>query len=315
MRFKQKIGIFGYGSQGRAHALNLRDAGYNVIVANKKNDIYARQIKKDKFKIYNFQAVAKEADVIFILLPDYLHKKIFENFIYKYSKKSTIIIIAHGYSIYFEEIKIDKKFNWYMLAPRYPGIILRDKFIKNKKILNFHSVIYQESKKFEKIFKNVVKNINYILDKKYRISFKEETELDLFIEQYTIPKIISTIEESFEFLVKKGFNPVTTLTDIHASGEISELLYKSRKIGIHQIWKKIASPTCRYGIFRELKRYNTQSSYIKMNKVLKNIKNGNFNKSLNNEFKKNLKNLNKFDQKNNKSFFYKTLRTINKNYL
>ena len=77
---KKKIGIFGYGSQGRAHALNLRDSGNEVLIANVK-DKYSKIAIKDKFKIHSFEYVAKRSDIVFFLLPDHLHKKIYEDII------------------------------------------------------------------------------------------------------------------------------------------------------------------------------------------------------------------------------------------
>ena len=114
------IGIFGYGSQGRAHALNLRDSGNEVLVAN-VNDKYSKRAYKDKFKTYSFNSVAKKSDIIFLLLPDHLHKKIYNEVIKKNLKIGSTIIIAHGYSLYFNEIKISKNYNWFLLAPRLPG--------------------------------------------------------------------------------------------------------------------------------------------------------------------------------------------------
>tara|TARA_B100000963_G_scaffold289850_1_gene259479 strand:+ start:10690 stop:11622 length:933 start_codon:yes stop_codon:yes gene_type:complete len=308
-----KIGIFGYGSQGRAHALNLRDSGFNITIANKKNDKFAKQILKDGFKINSFNDVAKSSDVIFILLPDHLHKKIFDEIIFKNARKNTVIIVAHGYSLYFQEVKINKDYNWYLLAPRYPGLILREKFLRNEKSNVFFSTIFQRDKKKGKIFKNIALKLKYKINSEYKISYEEEAKLDLFIEQYLIPNIINIIEESFYFLIKKGFKKTTTLVDLHASGEISELLYKSRLVGIHQIWKKIASPTCRFGIFQELTKLKKKKNItIEMEKVLKNIQNGSFNRNLKKEFKKNLINLKNFDKKNNKTVFYKTIKKISK---
>lgn len=308
----KKIGIFGYGSQGRAHALNLRDAGYEVLIANKK-DNYSKLIKKDGFKIKDFKFVAQNSDVLFVLLPNSLHKKFFNEIIFKFAKPNTILVIAHGYSLYYQQVKIKKNFNWYLLAPRYPGIIIRNKYQKKEKIIAFHSTIFSNHKKFDKIFKSISNKIGYSLQKKFNVSYKHETELDLFVENFLIPQIINTIEQSFKFLSKKKISKEAIMMDIHSSGELSELFYRSRLEGIHQIWRKVASPTCRFAIFENILKLKKNASQInkQMSYCFSDIKNGNFNKRLNNEFKQNLKNLKKFDKQMDNTLFYKTIKKLN----
>lgn len=308
---KQKIGIFGYGSQGRAHALNLRDSGNKVIIANVK-DKYYNQAKKDKFKIHSFEYVAKNSDIIFLLLPDHLHKLVYEKFISKNLKVASTIFIAHGYSLYFKEITPEKKFNWFLLAPRLPGPPIRKLYLDNKKIPAFFSTIYLRDKKNKLILLKVAKDLKFNLVKSLKTNISEETEIDLFIEQYVIPKIMFTFEESFKFLKKKGFNKKITAMDLYGSGEIADMILRASKIGIHQIWQKEASPTCRFGLMNSLNNFvKTRNKEINtMNMVLKNIRNGSFNKKLNKEFMLNLKNLKKFDKSNNKSDFYKSLVSL-----
>ena len=96
--------------------------------------------------------MAKRSDIVFFLLPDHLHKKIYEDIIINNLKVGSTIIIAHGYSLYFKEIKISKKYNWFLLAPRLPGPPQRKLYLENKKIPAFYSKIYL--KKFEKFSNN-----------------------------------------------------------------------------------------------------------------------------------------------------------------
>ena len=310
---KKIIGIFGYGSQGRAHALNLRDSGNKVLIAN-QNDKYSKRAIKDKFKINSFEYVAKNSDIIFLLLPDHLHKDIYEETISKHLKIGSTIIIAHGYSLYFNELKISKNYNWFLLAPRLPGPPQRSLYLKKKKIPAFYSFIYLRKSNNIKILKKLSKDLKFVLDKSMKTNFIEETELDLFLEQYVIPKFIFTLEESFYFLKKKGFNKKVTIMDLYGSGEVADQIYRAAKVGLHQIWQKEASPTCRFGVMKSIKKFKKNKAGEKkiMEAVLKNIRNGNFNKELNLENKQNLKNLKKFDKKNNSSIFYKTLVSVNK---
>ena len=310
---KKTIGIFGYGSQGRAQALNLRDSGNNVLIAN-VNDKYSKRAAKDNFKIYSFIHVAKKSDILFLLLPDHLHKKIYNEVIEKNLKIGSTIIIAHGYSLYFNELNISKNYNWFLLAPRLPGPPQRKLYLENKKIPAFYSVIYLKKTNNIRILKNLAKDLKFTLDKSMKTNFIEETELDLFLEQYVIPKIIFTFEQSFNFLNKKGFNKKVMTMDLYGSGEVADQIYRAAKVGMHQIWQNEASPTCRFGVMESIKKF--EKDKIKendiMESVLKNIRNGNFNKKLNLEYKSNLKKLKKFDKKNNSSVFYKTLLSISK---
>ena len=310
---KKTIGIFGYGSQGRAQALNLRDSGNNVLIAN-VNDKYSKRAAKDNFKIYSFIHVAKKSDILFLLLPDHLHKKIYNEVIEKNLKIGSTIIIAHGYSLYFNELNISKNYNWFLLAPRLPGPPQRKLYLENKKIPAFYSVIYLKKTNNIRILKNLAKDLKFTLDKSMKTNFIEETELDLFLEQYVIPKIIFTFEQSFNFLNKKGFNKKVMIMDLYGSGEVADQIYRAAKVGLHQIWQNEASPTCRFGVMQSIKKF--EKDKIKENdiieSVLKNIRNGNFNKKLNLEYKSNLKKLKKFDKKNNSSVFYKTLLSISK---
>jgi len=310
---KKIIGIFGYGSQGRAQALNLRDSGNKVLIAN-QNDKYSKRAIKDKFKVNSFKFVAKKSDIIFFLLPDHLHKKIYDEIISKYLKVGSTIIIAHGYSLYFNELKVSKNYNWFLLAPRLPGPPQRTLYLQNKKIPAFYSTIYLRKPNNIKILKKLSKDLKFVLDKSMKTNFAEETELDLFLEQYVIPKIIFTFEQSFNFLSKKGFNKKVMIMDLYGSGEVADQIYRAAKVGLHQIWQNEASPTCRFGVMNSLKRFEKYKfkEHKLMENVLKNIRNGNFNKKLNLEYKSNLNNLNKFDKLNNSSVFYKTLISINK---
>ena len=104
------------------------------------------------------------------------------------------------------------------------------------------------------------------------------------------------------------------IMDLYGSGEVADQIYRAAKVGLHQIWQNEASPTCRFGVMKSLTKFNKYKvkEYKLMENVLKNIRNGDFNKKLNLEYKSNLKNLNKFDKINNASVFYKTLVSINK---
>src|SRR3989338_5511065 len=114
------VGVIGYGIQGRSQALNLRDSGINVIIAN-RNDRYARQVARDGFRLYKFKDLVKKSDIILFLIPDQAQEGVFKRYIQPYLKSGSMLVFAHGYALRFKTIKLPKDIDVAMLAPRMPG--------------------------------------------------------------------------------------------------------------------------------------------------------------------------------------------------
>ena len=145
------------------------------------------------------------------------------------------------------------------------------------------------------------------------ITFKEETDIDLFIEQFFLPLLIKGIRLSFDYLVSKGFTPEAVLMELYASGEIGELLKISSTEGIYKVWQKHASPTCQFGILNNHEKVlQTKKTNKIIDSTLKNIRNRNFLDALNKEAKLNYKNLKKYNSENNNDLITKTQLKINK---
>jgi len=307
----KKIAVLGYGSQGRAQALNLRDSGYNVVIGN-IDDEFAEKARNEGFQVSNFNEAIVDTDIIFLLLPDQVHKKVYEDSIRENIKKDAMIIVAHGYSINFGDLEIEGEHDLCLLAPRMPGAPIREQYLSGHGSPAFFAVESNYSGlALEKLLK-LADDLGFTKAGVLETSISEETEIDLFIEQYFLPNIIGSIDWAFEYLVSKGFNPEITLMELYASGEVGELLLRASRSGIHKIWEENASPTCRFGVMKNIDRVIPKNdANQKMDETLNNIRSGLFKKMLDNEEKSNFKNLVEFDKANNSSLMYKTQINLN----
>jgi ketol-acid reductoisomerase len=307
-----KIAVLGYGSQGRAQALNLRDSGYNVVIGN-IDDQFAEKARIEGFKVSNFSEAVIDTDIIFLLLPDQVHKRVYEDSVRENIKKDAMIIVAHGYSINFGDLNIEGGHDVCLLAPRMPGAPIREQYLSGHGSPAFFAVESDHSGfALEKLLK-LADDLGYTKAGVVETSINEETEIDLFIEQYFLPNLIGSIDWAFEYLVSKGFNPEIALMELYASGEVGELLLRASRSGIHKIWEENASPTCRFGVMSNIDRVIPKSdANKKMDETLNNIRSGTFKKMLDNEEGNNFNNLIEFDKANNSSLMYKTQINLNK---
>jgi ketol-acid reductoisomerase len=309
---KSKISILGYGSQGRAQALNLRDSGHHVVIGNLE-DKYAEQAKEDGFIVVDFHLAVVNSDVVFLLLPDHAHKYIYENSIRRHIKKSAMLIVAHGYSINFGDIVAKSDHDLCLLAPRMPGAPIREQYILGHGSPAFFAVeVDYSGAALDKLLK-LADDIGFTKAGIIETTIAEETEIDLFIEQYLLPNIIGSIDQAFNYLVDSGFNPEIALMELYASGEVGDLLVRSARSGIHKVWEENASPTCRFGIMSNIDRVVPENeSLLKMSDTLKNIRTHIFKNLLDIEAEKNYENLVEYDRINNNNLMSKTQENINR---
>ena len=307
----KKIAVLGYGSQGRAQALNLRDSGYNVVIGNIADE-FAEKAKHDGFTVSDFHEAVIDSDVIFLLLPDQVHKHVYIESIKEFIKKDAMVIVAHGYSLNFGDLDIQGKHDICLLAPRMPGAPIREQYISGHGSPAFFAIESDHSGlALDKLLK-LADDLGFTKAGIIETSITEETEIDLFIEQYFLPNIIGSIDRAFEYLVSRGFNPEVTLMELYASGEVGELLLRASRSGIHKIWEENASPTCRFGVMSNIDRViPKEDANEKMSETLHNIRSGIFKNMLDMEAETNFESLAKYDKTNNSSLMYKTQEKIN----
>ena len=122
---KRKIAVFGYGSQGHAHALNLRDSGANVVVALRDGSKTKERVVADEIEVKSFEKAAKWADFIMVLLPDQVQKSVYDSYIQQHLQPSDVLAFAHGFNIHFNEIDPPDFVDVIMIAPKSPGHLVR----------------------------------------------------------------------------------------------------------------------------------------------------------------------------------------------
>lgn len=308
----KKICVVGYGNIGRSSALNLRDSGFDVVIGNVRDD-YFELAKKEKFDTKDIEDAVVGADVIFLLLPDQVQKLVYEKHVRKHLSSNTMLIFAHGFSINFNTINPPNNVDICLLAPRMPGDPIRDYYLAGGGVPAFATVHQDASGKAKEILLALAKAIGFTKAGVMDISFKEETEIDLFIEQYLLPTMVRTIRLSFDTLVEEGYTPESTLMELYASGEIGELFMIAAKDGIYETWRDNASPTCQYGIYRGSDyAVPEKEAKEKIRKVLAEIRDGSFVKDLSDEEMSGYENLKAYDEANKKSHLTKTQKKLGK---
>jgi ketol-acid reductoisomerase len=306
------IAVIGYGIQGRAQSLNLRDSGFNVIIGNISDEKY-NVAKSDGFEVMSISEAVELADVIFLLIPDQAHKQVYQEHILPKLTDGCTMVFAHGYSIHYKEIVPKVAVNIVLLAPRMPGEPIRDYYKKGGGVPAFVDVYQDYTGDAWDIVLSLAKGIGATKAGVMHVSFKEETEIDLFIEQFFLPLIIQGIRLSFDYLVEKKFTPEAVLSELYASGEIGELMLMATKGGIYKVWKENASPTCQFGIFSNLeKAMPTEYGRNLIGNVLEGLRDGSFVNSLSEEARNDYANLHKYDKRNDESLIVKTQQSLDK---
>lgn len=204
----KKIAVLGYGSQGHAHAKNLRDSGADVIIGLKATSKSKAAAEKDGFKVYTVAEAAKIADVIMFLVPDHLQAAIYKAEVEPNMKSDAKLAFAHGFAIHFQQIVPDAGHDVFMVAPKGPGHIVRRMYEEGKGVPDLIA-IYQDAsgntKEFALAYASAIGGGRAGI---IETSFREETETDLFGEQAVLcGGICELMKDGFQTLVDAGYQP------------------------------------------------------------------------------------------------------------
>jgi ketol-acid reductoisomerase len=273
------ICVLGFGIQGKAQALNLRDSGNEVIIGN-INDKYASDARKFGFKVFSIIDAILKSKIIFILIPESVQNKIIMKMIFPNCSPGTTIIFAHGFWLRFEAKKIPTYLNILMIAPRYPGRQIRDAYLNSSGVPAFIDVVQDYSGNSTKLCKKICKSLGFDKGGLFYIDYKQEAEIDLFIEQFMAPFFYASVEQSFNYLINKGYSKEAVCMELYFSGELGAVRTMMGKFGLYKSMQKNASPTCQYGIASSINKVWNSN----LNKIIKNqhlrIKSGKFQKEL-----------------------------------
>ena len=270
----RKIGIVGYGNQGRAQVLNIRDSGFEPMVGN-RDDEYKNKAIEDGFDVCSISHVAKETDVLLVLIPDEIQPQIYQEYIKPYLKAGDVLCFASGYNVYYNTIEPPEDVGVIMVAPRMIGESVRNMYRKG---IGFPCLVAckQESDNTSlSIALVLAKAIGATRFGAFKSSFKEEVMIDLFAEQMLWPGIIKLCLLYFEKLVENGCDPEVVTTELHLSGEFVEI---AKAMITHGFFGqlKLHSQTSQYGQLSRMDRMATPELLERIDTVLDEITLGKF---------------------------------------
>ncbi|WP_349258737.1 ketol-acid reductoisomerase [Steroidobacter sp.] len=269
---KARIAILGYGSQGRAHALNLKDSGYDVVVGVRKSGASFAKAKKDGLEVAEPAEAVKNADLIAFLTPDLTQKELYAEVIGNIKQGATILF-AHGFNIHFKQIKPRKDLDVVLIAPKGPGDLVRRQYQQGRGVPALLAV-FQGGKKAKDIALAYADGIGSTRGGVLTTTFAEETETDLFGEQAVLcGGATELVVKGFETLVEAGYQPEVAYYEcLHELKLIVDLLHEGGLTKMHQF----ISETAKYGDLTRGPRIVNKSTKKEMKKVLKEIQDGKF---------------------------------------
>ena len=289
---KKTLAIIGYGSQGHAHAQNLKDSGLNVIIGLYKKSKSAPVARKQGFKVYETSEAVKLADVIMIAVPDMKQAEVYENDILPNLTKGKTLAFTHGLAIHFDLIKAPKGIDVIMVAPKGPGHVVRSQFLEGKGVPALIAVHKGSSKSAKKVALAWAKGVGGTRAGVIQTTFKEECETDLFGEQAVLCGGASAlVMAGFETLIEAGYQPEMAYFEcLHELKLIVDLMVESGVSGM----RFSISETAEWGDYVSGPRVINAQSKKAMKSILKDIQSGKFTKNWVKEYQDGLPNYKKF---------------------
>ncbi len=272
---KKKVAIVGYGSQGHAHALNLKDSGVkDVAVALRKGSASEGKAKAAKLKVMTPAEAAKWAEIVMVLVPDELQADLYRDDLLPNMKKGSALAFAHGFNIHFQLIEPRADMDVFMVAPKGPGHTVRGEYLKGGGVPCLIAVQQDASGNAHDIGLSYASAIGGGRSGVIETSFREECETDLFGEQSVLcGGLTSLIKAGFETLVEAGYAPEMAYFEcLHEVKLIVDLIYEG---GIANMRYSISN-TAEYGDYTSGPRLIDETVKARMKEVLADIQSGRF---------------------------------------
>ena len=271
----KKVAIFGFGSQGHAHALNLKDSGVKeVAIALRDGSPSKKKAESQGLKVMSLSDAAEWADVLMVLTPDELQSQIYKNHIEQRMREGTSLAFAHGLNIHFNLINARKDLDVFMIAPKGPGHLVRSEYTKGGGVPCLMAIHQDSSGKAKDLALSYACAIGGGKAGVIETNFKEECETDLFGEQTVLcGGLVELIKNGYETLVEAGYSPEMAYFEcVHEVKLIVDLIYEG---GIANMNYSI-SETAEYGEYITGKKIIDSNTKAKMKEVLKDIQSGKF---------------------------------------
>jgi len=282
------LAVLGYGSQGHAHALNLKDSGCKVIIGLYPGSKSRPVAEQHGFEVFDTAEAVRRADVILVGLPDMRQADVYQKDILPNLAKGKALVFSHGLAVHFGLIKPHKDIDVIMVAPKGPGHMVRRLYVEGKGMPALVAVAQDRSKGAKKAALAWAKGIGSTRAGVLQTTFKEETETDLFGEQAVLCGGASAlVQAGFETLVEAGYQPEMAYFEcLHELKLICDLMYESGIAGM----RFSISETAKYGDITRGPRVIDARVKKEMKKILKEIQSGQFTKQWVAEYKGGLKN-------------------------
>ena len=270
---ERKVAIIGFGSQGHAHALNLKESGVDVVVGLREGGSWEKAVKAG-LKVMPVKDAVKQSDVVMILTPDEVAADLYESEIAPNLKQGASLAFAHGFNIHFDLIIPPPGVNVFMVAPKGPGHLVRSEYLKGSGVPVLIAIHQDPSKKTKGIALAYAKAIGGTRAGVLETNFREETETDLFGEQSVLcGGITALITAGYETLTEAGYSPEMAYFEcLHEVKLIVDLIYEG---GISNMRYSISN-TAQYGDLTRGPRIITEETKKEMKKILDEIQSGRF---------------------------------------
>ena len=268
------IAVIGYGSQGHAHAQNMKDSGLNVIVGLYEGSGSWAKAEEDGFNVVVASQAAKESDVIVMLLPDTSQGEVYKRDIEPNLSAGKSIAFAHGFSIHYQTVVPPSNVDVWMIAPKAPGHRMREVFRQGNGVPSLVAVHQDATGKAKETALAYAWGVGSLRAGVLNTTFKEETETDLFGEQTVLcGGVTSLVKAAFETMVEAGYQPESAYFEVmHELKLIVDLLYQ----GGMEYMRYSVSDTAEYGDYTRGPRIIDEDVKVKMRKVLSEIQDGTF---------------------------------------
>ncbi len=266
--------VVGYGSQGHAHAKNLRDSGVKVIIGLYEGSKSAVRAKADGFDVYNTDEAVQKADIVMILVNDEKQAALYKKSIAPYLRSGMTLCFAHGFNIHFKQIIVPEDINVIMIAPKGPGHTVRSQYEKGQGVPCLVAVEQNATGNAHELALAYALGIGGARAGVLDTTFREETETDLFGEQAVLcGGVTALMQAGFETLVEAGYKPENAYFEcIHEMKLIVDLIFEKGFAGM----RYSISDTAEYGDYVTGPRIITAETKKEMKKVLTEIQNGTF---------------------------------------
>ncbi len=270
----KKVAIIGYGSQGHAHALNLKDSGVEVVVGLRTGSTSAIKAKNSGLIVKSVEDAVKGADVVMILAPDEHQAKLYRDAIEPNIKQGAALAFAHGFNIHFGQIEPRADLDVIMIAPKGPGHMVRSTYTQGGGVPSLIAIHRDASGKAKELALSYASANGGGRAGIIETNFREETETDLFGEQAVLcGGTTALVQAGFETLVEAGYAPEMAYFEcLHELKLIVDLMYEG---GIANMRYSISN-TAEYGDFTRGPRIVTDQTKIEMKRILTEIQNGEF---------------------------------------